>query len=104
MRSRIVIMLITLLVLLLWLLFVRSQLSRSPLGNGYHTGWPPESVPVMLWWIEDNGTLNGTSAISTSYAGVIQFSLTGDPVPLTQLFDWDYWSSLDRKLVERKDM
>ena len=59
------------------------------------TGEPPVGVPVLLFWIEDNGTVYASSAMKTDYAGILPFSTTASAVPLEVYADFNYWMVLD---------
>lgn len=54
----------------------------------------PEGVPVMLYWLQPDGTIAGESAIRTTYQGALPFSVKAHAVPFRRLTDWDYWVEL----------
>lgn len=58
----------------------------------YHVGDVPIGVPVVLFWVNDDGVVTGTSAIKTDYAGVFPYSTTGHAVPYMNLESWSYWT------------
>ena len=60
----------------------------------YKRGELPTGVPVLVYWMEDNGTITATSAIRTDYAGVLPFSTTHHAVPLEPMDGWFAWSEL----------
>ena len=59
------------------------------------TGQPPVGVPILLFWIEENGTVYAASAMKTDYAGILPFSTTASAVPFEVYADFDYWMVLD---------
>ena len=66
----------------------------------YRRGMLPEAQPVIVFWIEDNGVITGCSAIATSYAGVLPYSLVNAPVNATPLEGWFAWTPLDPMKLE----
>ena len=66
----------------------------------YKRGELPTGVPVLVYWMEDDGTITAASALRTDYAGVLQFSTTGHAVPLQPLEGWFAWSELKPMAME----
>jgi hypothetical protein len=60
----------------------------------YRRGELPTGIPVIVYWIEDDGRITAESAIRTDYAGVVPFSTTGRPVRFDQMDGWFSWSEL----------
>jgi hypothetical protein len=55
----------------------------------------PYNIPVIVYMIREDGTIDGESAVRTDYAGVLPYSTTGHKVPFDKLERWDYWTELD---------
>jgi len=66
----------------------------------YRRGRLPEGKPVIVFWIEDNGVITGCSAIATSHAGVLPYSLVNAPVNATPLEGWFAWTPLEPMKLE----
>jgi hypothetical protein len=64
------------------------------------TGEPPVGLPVMLYWVRDDGTLYAESAVKTDYAGIYPHSLTERPVPYQKYSDFDYWVEIESEAEE----
>jgi hypothetical protein len=54
----------------------------------------PYNIPVMVYTIREDGTIDGESVLRTDYAGVLPYSTTGQRVPFDKLEKWDYWTEL----------
>ena len=60
----------------------------------YRRGELPTGIPVLLYWMESDGTITATSALRTDYAGVLPFSTTHHAVPISPMSGWFAWSEL----------
>lgn len=84
-------------IILSWAIFY--QLGRASVETVetlevYRRGEIPFGVPVLVYWMESNGTITARSALRTDYAGVLPFSTTHLAVPLEPMAGWFAWSEL----------
>jgi hypothetical protein len=66
----------------------------------YRRGELPMGVPVLVYWMESDGTITAASALRTDYAGVLPFSTTGRSVPFDPMDGWFAWSELQPIAME----
>lgn len=76
------------------------QPEPAAISASYRRGFPPETQPVIVFWIEDNGVITGCSAIATSYAGILPYSLVNAPVDATPLEGYFAWTPLEPMKLE----
>jgi len=83
-----------------WLGIQQPEPEAEAVSASYRRGSLPEAQPVIVFWIEDNGIITGCSAIATSHAGVLPYSLVNAPVNATPLEGWFAWTPLDPMKLE----